>query len=549
MSEATDQPDEQAPHSATTQQADAAPALDPKDAEPVKAAIAANLAVLKKSDVLGIRPGYKVVAGWPTRKPAIVVTVKKKTDDVPEEDRLPDRVDGVAVDVREASRMKALELQDPAHYATIAPALPAEARVARFPDEELTQATSEEPALAPLAAKPTLPYTPPADGDLSPVEDDFTILCNASPDAGWPTLKTFLAGTTERLVVGLYDFTSEHILDAVKTDLSGKQLDLVLDHPPRNPTADQTDEETHTALADELGDNLNFAWALERMDPHAAVAIFPNAYHIKVAVRDGRTFWLSSGNWNNSNQPDIDPVDNPGDAAAATKFDRDWHVVVQHQGLAETFSKFLENDLSVAAQHQTGDGALAPAAAVEELALEPRALPAAAFAQFFAPQTFSGQMRVTPLLTPDPGVYSAAVLELVRSATQSLYIQTQYAHPSVRPEDEAFTELLEAVIDRQQAGVDVRIIFSQWENQGYLEKLQALGFDLTQVRIQQGVHNKGIVRDGSAVLISSENWSADGVLRNRDAGVIVENPEIAQYFQQIFVHDWTHLAQQQALDA
>jgi phosphatidylserine/phosphatidylglycerophosphate/cardiolipin synthase-like enzyme len=157
-------------------------------------------------------------------------------------------------------------------------------------------------------------------------------------------------------------------------------------------------------------------------------------------------------------------------------------------------------------------------------------------------------MRVTPLLTPDPGVYSAAVLALVQSATQSLYIQTQYAHPSVAAGDAAFTELLQAVIDRQRAGVDVRIIFSQWENQGFLEKLQALGFDLAQVRIQQGVHNKGIVRDGSAVLISSQNWSADGVLRNRDAGVIIENPDIAQYFQQIFMHDWTHLARQQALD-
>jgi hypothetical protein len=534
-----------------THPVDAVPALDPKVAGPVEAAIAAHRAELQKPGVLGIRAGYKVVAGWPTRKPAIVVTVKHKTDAVPEQDRLPDKVDGIAVDVRGASQLKALELSDPAHYAAIAPTLPAEARVARFPDEEPTEATSEEPAVAPLAAKPKIPYTPPSDATLDPVEDDFTIICNASPDAGWPTLSAFLAQTTERLVVGLYDFTSAHVLDAVKTDLSGKQFDLVLDHPPRNPTADQTDEQTHTALADELGGNLRFAWALEGHDRFAAAAIFPNAYHIKVAVRDGQTFWLSSGNWNNSNQPDIDPVHNPGDASAATKFDRDWHVVVEHAGLADTFSKFLENDLTVASEHQVGGGALAPAAAaaVEELALEPRALPAAGFAQFFAPQTFTGRMRVTPLLTPDPGVYSAAVLALVQSATQSLYIQTQYAHPSVQAGDAAFTELLQAVVDRQRAGVDVRIIFSQWENQGFLEKLQAVGFDLAQVRIQQGVHNKGIVRDGTAVLISSQNWSGDGVLRNRDAGVIIENPDIAQYFQQIFMHDWTHLARQQALDA
>ncbi len=76
-----------------------------------------------------------------------------------------------------------------------------------------------------------------------------------------------------------------------------------------------------------------------------------------------------------------------------------------------------------------------------------------------------------------------------------------------------------------------------------------MGFDLAQVRIQQGVHNKGIVRDATDVLISSENWSADGVLRNRDAGVIISHSGIASYFQQIYVHDWANLARQQALDA
>jgi phosphatidylserine/phosphatidylglycerophosphate/cardiolipin synthase-like enzyme len=150
--------------------------------------------------------------------------------------------------------------------------------------------------------------------------------------------------------------------------------------------------------------------------------------------------------------------------------------------------------------------------------------------------------------SPDPGVYVTAVTELISGASQSLYIQTQYAHPSTRPSDEAFTALLQAVVDRQQAGVDVRIIFSQYETTDYLDALQQAGFDLTQIRIQQGVHNKGIVRDGTTVLVSSENWSADGVLRNRDAGLIIHHQPIAQYFQQIFLHDWTNLAHQNALD-
>jgi hypothetical protein len=517
------------------------------------AAIDANLAELRKRGALSVRPGYKVVGGWPTRKPAIVVTVEHKKEHVPRAERLPDTLGGYAVDVREASSVKRLELLDPAGYDAIEDWIPAEQRVARFASELRLRAPAQPPAgaaaaaaAAAHAAKPKLPYTPPAGVQLSVIEGTFKVTCHASPDAGWPTLSAFLAGTESRLTVGLYDFTSAHVLKRVESALKGKRLDLVLDHPGRNPTADQSDEETQTELAKQLGANLRFAWALEGSDPRAAAAIFANAYHIKVAVRDRKAFWLSSGNWNNSNQPDVDPLTSRADARAATKYDRDWHVIVEHTRLSRIFSSYLENDLQVAMAHQAGEAALALPPAVP--AFEEPSLAAASFVDFFQPQTFHGRMRVRPLLTPDAGVYSGAVLDLVRGATKTLYIQTQYAHASDKPEDRVFTELLKAVAERQSAGVDVRIIFSQWEMTSHLEKLQAAGFDLAQVRIQQGVHNKGIVQDSKAVLISSQNWSADGVLRNRDAGVIIEHAAIAAYFEQIFMHDWTNLARQHALD-
>jgi phosphatidylserine/phosphatidylglycerophosphate/cardiolipin synthase-like enzyme len=68
------------------------------------------------------------------------------------------------------------------------------------------------------------------------------------------------------------------------------------------------------------------------------------------------------------------------------------------------------------------------------------------------------------------------------------------------------------------------------------------------VKIQDNVHNKGIVVDGATVLVSSQNWSTAGTLQNRDAGVIIANADAAQYFQQLFLHDWQHLAAQKATD-
>ena len=152
-----------------------------------------------------------------------------------------------------------------------------------------------------------------------------------------------------------------------------------------------------------------------------------------------------------------------------------------------------------------------------------------------------------PLLTPDPapdggGMYAEKMLELISSAQHSLYIQLQYIHPSNQDEEAAFTALLDAVAARNEAGVDVRIILSQWQNSQWMERLQAAGIDTRLVRIQQGVHNKGFVVDHQRVVISSQNWSGAGVLQNRDAGIIIDNPTIARYFEEIFVHDWDNVA-------
>ena len=84
---------------------------------------------------------------------------------------------------------------------------------------------------------------------------------------------------------------------------------------------------------------------------------------------------------------------------------------------------------------------------------------------------------------------------------------------------------------------------SEFETQGYLEQLMSAGLDVAErVRIQDNVHNKSIVVDGHTVLVSSQNWSNAGATQNRDAGVILDNPNLASYFQEIFLHDWAHLA-------
>ena len=152
-----------------------------------------------------------------------------------------------------------------------------------------------------------------------------------------------------------------------------------------------------------------------------------------------------------------------------------------------------------------------------------------------------------PLLTPDTGAgnYADNILKLIASASSRVYLQTQYIHPPKEGTDAKFQGLIDAVKAKMEAGLDVKIILSEYEaTGGWLEKLQAAGLDMSKVRIQNGVHNKGFIIDSSVVALGSQNWSGDGVLRNRDASLIIYHVGAAQYFEKIFVHDWTNLAKQ-----
>jgi hypothetical protein len=516
----------------------------------IDAVISRNLKALQKPGVLSIRPGYQMAGGWLTKKPAIVVTVDRKHDDVAAEDRLPETLEGYSVDVREGSALERLRATKRTLYQAVAaraepelllPAMPYERDANGVP----LDAIEESVAAARAPSKLPLDYTPPANAPLDAITDTFTIVCHASPDAGWPQLEGFLSQTAASLTVGMYDFTSAHILASVTASLKSRRtLNLVLDHPNRDRTANQSDEQTVEAISSALSTRFDFAWALEGRDPKVTAAMFPSAYHIKVAVRDSKAFWLSSGNWNNSNQPEIDPINDPAQARSQLpKSDRDWHVIVQHQKLSKLLETYLLNDLAAASQHQASSAeAQASLDALADLAQPEIAAQSHIPRQFFAPKTITAKMRIQPLLTPDN--YPAIVLALINSAKRSLYIQIPYITPTDKPESTVLNGLIEAIARKVRAGVDVRLILSSFEKPASLELVQAKGIDAALIKIQNNLHNKGIIVDSSVVMIGSQNWSPPGVTTNRDASLVIENTEAAQYWESIFLHDWTNMTTQ-----
>jgi phosphatidylserine/phosphatidylglycerophosphate/cardiolipin synthase-like enzyme len=534
--------------------------------------IRANLNRLRKPGVLTVRPGFEIANHQLTGKSAIVVTVHTKKPNLPKNELLPTAIGNIPVDVREATGYRRLCSHDPAAAALTEaygrpeekePAWPLErempsGKLLADPQSNtqraLVKGVSQQPAtqraLAAHAAKPQLTYVPAPNAPLNPVSTTTTITAHVSPDAGLVTLEAFLAQTQKSLIIGMYDFTSGRILATFENVLSGnKTLQMVLDNPAPNPTRDQTDTQTVQELDKSVGNRAKIVRALDRSDSFASAWMFPFAYHIKVIVRDDTVFWLSSGNLNNSNQPDL--------ASPPHTEDRDWHVIIQDAQLAQLFAAYLNQDFLSASQHQLAqpnDVSAAVSDANAKLAGETNPPPAQPVKTTATPRipakVFTNlKVTITPLLTPDTlpndktkGQYLTNILALIASAQKKLYIQLQYIESSNGTGD-GYDTLLKAIAARVAAGVDVRLIESLEFGEKWAEKMKSAGVDLTaNISLQSNVHNKGFVVDSTTVVVSSQNFSPAGILLNRDAGVIINSPAIAQYFEPIFLSDWNKKA-------
>lgn len=484
--------------------------------EQVEAAV--NLArgmFAQRADVVGVEAGYRFSNGWITDERAVVIYVQRKR--TPENlvargyAELPTEILGVPTDIAPAPAM----LQMPG-------------------DQQVTEA----------AAKSWVSnYQPRPDLPLELVQARMKVTLHASPDAGWPVLKAFLSKTRRRLTVGMYDFTAPHILASVKaaTRAAGRALSIVIQAGESlndgTKKDDVPDEQSISELGDLLGNRLSFAWA----SVSGPERLFDSAYHIKVAVRDGKAFWLSSGNWQSSNQPENDPIaDGDESPPMLRRYNREWHAVVEHQALADIFEKHLKRDLEEAEALQearavpTGVDLWVP---VEYF--QPTEAELEAPVRYFRPLSLDREVRVQPLLTPDN--YAGHVRDLIQSADERVYFQNQ-SLSILANNDPAYRDLLQALLRKQRDGLDVRIIFRRFgDMRKNVTALKDFGFDMSRVRLQTNCHTKGIVIDGKAVLLGSHNWTNAGTVFNRDASLIFHDQQIARYFEEYFLYDWNRI--------
>lgn len=494
-------------------------------------------ALLQLPNVIDVRAGYKFRDGWITDTPAIIVTVLRKEPPEALGDQLIlAEIDGIPTDIAPATPAEQLR-----HLSTRGGTRAA--ALAVLDTEPLLEPGDDPDAVLEstrAAGRGGREYKEPEHLKLAAVGGAMTLLCHASPDAGWPTLQKFLAGTRKTLTVAMYDFGAEHIVKAIESIKGKGEVVLNLDRRSNPQRAGESNEEQVIArLAGALGTRF--------VPSEAAVGtLYPSAYHIKVAVRDGKAFWLSSGNWQRSNQPDVDTsaLDESEQRRLFSKHNREWHVICEHEKLAQTFEGYIKYDVAEAARVGTR---AAMAAALPDLVLPtgPELRAPARPVKVFKPKKFTftaaDRVKVQPILTPDN--YGEHIVPLIRSAKKTLYFQNQYIKIPKAGQDgagkPALRELIEALRDRVRAGIDVRIILRNGgDTREMLQALKVFGIGSENIRLLGGCHNKGIIVDSKAVLVSSQNYSSDGVRFNRDAGLLIRHTDVAAYFEKIFLHDW-----------
>ncbi|HYV94027.1 MAG TPA: phospholipase D-like domain-containing protein [Chitinophagales bacterium] len=366
------------------------------------------------------------------------------------------------------------------------------------------------------------------------IKNDF--IAYASPDSTYALTRRLFDTAQEEIIIGIYDFSAEYMKELVLNAMQrGVKVSLMLD-------IDSKDEQVIFDELSRFGCNSVAA-------PSCAskvVSYFPSS-HEKVIVIDGTWTLVQSGNYSVNSIP-FNEVDG-GDPKHFRKGNRDMGVAIKSKPLADFFIKLLKRDMKLELDAEKAEALAGFVAAQlpEMVEAVPKLLPS----KLFPSKTFSPSeaIKVTPVLTPDN--YMDVIPGFIESATKSIYIENQY----IRSSQAAIAKLLESIKKARANNpqLDVRIVLGKLFGIKDFEKEKlnvanlktnfklVLDKNIRYINTQRFVHchNKVIIVDESSVLVSSQNWSGTGVATNREAGLLMEYPQIAKYYTQIFESDWS----------
>ena len=350
--------------------------------------------------------------------------------------------------------------------------------------------------------------------------DGVAVTAFAAPDCAYDAFSAAVASAEREVLANVYEFTDPAMAaDLIRARERGAAVTVLLEGGPVGGIPPE-----ERAIAGILNQSGIVVLSMTTTDAAHAKYRYD---HAKYIVIDAGTVLIGSENFKPGGYP-----------APGLQGNRGWGACLEDPGLAAYFREVFLFDAA--------GGDIVP---FEGTAAGVHVPYAPAYTAEFAPCRAEGA-RVTPVLSPDT---SALILRLIEGAEESIAIEQAYITNETAYE---LNPYLAAAIDASRRGVAVRVLLDAcWFNvEGDADNdemvdlinriaaaeglpLEARIVDLAANNLAK-VHNKGVIVDGRAVLVSSINWNANSPAFNREAGVIIEHPGVAAYYARVFADDW-----------
>ena len=370
-----------------------------------------------------------------------------------------------------------------------------------------------------------------AEGSLIPV---------SSPVGSLFQMVEWIEGATESLHIHVYQFDSPELFVAIEAAvLRGVECTILLEG---QILGDAVDMEDQRGWAAELADaGCTVLWMVEPEGANAPMG--PYRYiHSKVAVRDGDSVWMGSGNWKRATFPLDEDRGN-----------RDSGIIVNSQDVADLVMSRLLWDENESQRHIINHddapssmgrptGWIPQTASTEFTSSEPMEL------------TYDGPFGAILLTCPDDCIQS--LIWLIDQAETSLDISAQYFDLNWHW-GYGDNPLIEAVERAANRSVSVRLLINGYyvnQDDDIRETVNHFNHRLNmtdgldvEARLMAPsseitkLHDKSMIIDGEWSLFSSINYGSNSALRNREMGIAIEHVALAEHQTFIFEEDWNRL--------
>ncbi len=362
---------------------------------------------------------------------------------------------------------------------------------------------------------------------------DVTPMISPGPEA-LVQLIEWLDGATTSIDVQMYELMSVHIAQALlRAELRGVDVTLLLEDSPLDETVDLEMMHGYAQFLSQSGVDVRLIGSDDEINAQS-----PYRYlHAKIAVRDGSSIWIGSGNWKDSSFP-------IGDAQG----NRERGVFVHHTEFATEVLERMKYDANISLPHvrkwSEDDGSFK---AVDGWIM-PNADPLPPEQSVSFPPTI--QVERAKLLTcPDECV--EGIVKLIEEAEHSLDISVQGL--SLKWESEwGVNPIIEAIELAAERGVRVRLLHNGYYmnddvraviQRFNIEWNETLGHDTSAILMNvdpsiQKLHDKTLLIDNEVTVLGSLNFAPSAFLRNREHMIVLNSDDLTEWFGRIFEEDW-----------